>query len=69
MTITEVYLIALLIIFAVPWLVWRVFRTDYVAPLVVVQILGGIVLGPGVMGIHSFLQARGLPFERSLIHI
>ena len=36
MTITEIYLIALLIIFAVPWLVWRVFRTEYWAPLVVV---------------------------------
>jgi len=34
----------------VPWLVWRVFRTDYWAPLVVVQIVGGILLGPGVLG-------------------
>ena len=50
MTITEIYLIALLIIFAVPWLVWRLFRTDYWAPLVVVQIVGGILLGPGVLG-------------------
>jgi Kef-type K+ transport system membrane component KefB len=50
MTITEIYLIALLIIFAVPWLIWRVFRTDYWAPLVVVQIVGGILLGPGVLG-------------------
>ena len=50
MTLTEIYLIALLIIFTVPWLVWRVFRTDYWAPLVVVQIIGGILLGPGVLG-------------------
>jgi Kef-type K+ transport system membrane component KefB len=50
MTLTEVYLIALLIIFALPWLVWRVLRTDYWAPLVVVQIIGGILLGPGVLG-------------------
>ncbi len=50
MTVTEIYLIALLIIFALPWLVWRVFRTDYWAPLVVVQIVGGILLGPGVLG-------------------
>jgi hypothetical protein len=28
MNLTEIYLIALTIIFAVPWLVWRVFRTD-----------------------------------------
>ncbi|MFN4114214.1 MAG: cation:proton antiporter [Sphingomonadaceae bacterium] len=48
--LTEIYLIALLIIFTVPWLVWRVFRTDYWAPLVVVQIVGGILLGPGVLG-------------------
>lgn len=49
-TLTEIYLIALLIIFALPWLVWRVFRTEYWAPLVVVQIVGGILLGPGVLG-------------------
>ncbi len=50
MSTSEIYLIAMLLIFALPWLVWRVFRTDYYAPLVVVQIIGGILLGPGVMG-------------------
>ncbi|MBA4162844.1 MAG: cation/H(+) antiporter [Novosphingobium sp.] len=50
MTISEIFLIALLIIFAVPWLFWRLLRTDYWAPLVVVQIIGGILLGPGVLG-------------------
>ena len=50
MNLTEVYLIALTIIFAVPWIVWRVGRTDHWAPLVVVQIVGGILLGPGVLG-------------------
>lgn len=50
MTLTEVYLIALLIIFALPWLAWRLLRVDYWAPLVVVQIVGGILLGPGVLG-------------------
>ena len=50
MTTSELLLAALTIIFAVPWLVWRLGRTDYWAPLVVVQIVGGIVLGPGVLG-------------------
>jgi Kef-type K+ transport system membrane component KefB len=50
MTSTEVFLIAMLIIFSVPYLVWRLARTDYFAPLVVVQIITGIVLGPGVLG-------------------
>ncbi len=50
MSVNEVYLIALVIIFALPWLFWRVFKTDFWAPLVVVQIVGGILLGPGVMG-------------------
>ena len=50
MTTTEVFLIAMLLIFSVPYLVWRVFKTDYWAPLVVVQIIGGILLGPGVLG-------------------
>jgi len=47
---TEVYLIAMTIIFTVPYLVWRLGRTDFWAPLVVVQILTGIALGPGVLG-------------------
>jgi Kef-type K+ transport system membrane component KefB len=50
MNTTEIYLIAMIIIFALPFLVWRVGRTDYWAPLVVVQIVTGIVLGPGVLG-------------------
>jgi Kef-type K+ transport system membrane component KefB len=50
MTTTEIYLIAMLIIFSLPYLVWRLGRTDYVAPLVVVQIIGGILLGPGMLG-------------------
>lgn len=47
---TETFLIAMTIIFGLPYLIWRLGRTDYVAPLVVVQILLGIVLGPGVLG-------------------
>lgn len=50
MTTTELFLIAMVIIFSVPYLVWRGLRTDYYAPLVVVQIIGGILLGPGVLG-------------------
>lgn len=50
MSTMEVFLIALGIIFTVPYLVWRIGRTDYYAPLVVVQIASGILLGPGVLG-------------------
>ena len=50
MTTSEIFLIALLIIFTVPYLVWRLGRTEYFAPLVVVQIVTGILLGPGVLG-------------------
>ena len=50
MTTTEIYLIAMAIIFTVPFLIWRVGKTDYYAPLVVVQILTGILLGPGILG-------------------
>ena len=49
-TTTELFLLALIIIFAFPYLLWRLGRTDYVAPLVVVQIVAGILLGPGVLG-------------------
>jgi Kef-type K+ transport system membrane component KefB len=49
-TTTELFLIAMTLIFAVPYLLWRLGRTDYWAPLVVVQIITGILLGPGVLG-------------------
>jgi Kef-type K+ transport system membrane component KefB len=50
MSTTEIFLIAMLIIFSIPYLIWRVFKTDYYAPLVVVQIIAGILLGPGILG-------------------
>jgi Kef-type K+ transport system membrane component KefB len=50
MTTTEIFLISMVIIFSVPYLIWRLGRTDYYAPLVVVQIIAGILLGPGVLG-------------------
>ena len=50
MSTSEVFLIAMLIIFTAPYLTWRLGRTDYIAPLVVVQIVTGILLGPGVLG-------------------
>jgi Kef-type K+ transport system membrane component KefB len=53
MNTTEIFLIAMAIIFTVPYLIWRLGRTDYYAPLVVVQIVTGILLGPGILG-HVF---------------
>lgn len=50
MSTTEIFLIAMFVIFSVPYLIWRVCKTDYYAPLVVVQIIVGILLGPGVLG-------------------
>lgn len=50
MTTTEVFLIAMTLILTVPYAIWRLAKTDYYAPLVVVQTLAGIALGPGVLG-------------------
>jgi Kef-type K+ transport system membrane component KefB len=47
---TEIFLIAMALIFSVPYLIWRLGRTEYFAPLVVVQIITGILLGPGILG-------------------
>lgn len=51
MNTTETFLIALSIIFSLPYLIWRLGHLDYFAPLVVVQILTGILLGPGILGV------------------
>jgi Kef-type K+ transport system membrane component KefB len=50
MSTTEIFLLAMLLIFVAPYLVWRFGKTDYFAPLAIVQIIMGIVLGPGVVG-------------------
>src|SRR5271170_3607385 len=50
MNTSEIFLIAMMIIFAVPYLIWRLGKTEYYAPLVVVQIITGILLGPGLLG-------------------
>lgn len=50
MSTTEIFLLAMLVVFVVPYLVWRLGRTDYFAPLVIVQIIMGVLLGPGVLG-------------------
>jgi Kef-type K+ transport system membrane component KefB len=50
MSPSELFLVAMGIIFSLPYLLWRLGRTDYYAPLVVIQIITGIVLGPGVLG-------------------
>ncbi len=50
MTTIEIMLIAMTIILSVPYLIWRLGRTDFYAPLVVVQIITGILLGPGLLG-------------------
>lgn len=50
MNTTEIYLIAMALVFTVPYLIWRLGKTQYFAPLVVVQIVTGILLGPGILG-------------------
>ena len=66
MNTVELFLIAMLIIFSVPYLVWRGLRTEYYAPLVVVQIIAGILLGPGVLG-AIFPDAHAAVFNPQVI--
>jgi Kef-type K+ transport system membrane component KefB len=66
MSTTEVFLLAMGVVLTVPYLVWRLGRTDYFAPLVVVQIVGGVLLGPGVLG-KAFPQAFGFVFTPAVI--
>ncbi len=65
-TSTEVFLLAMLVIFTVPYAIWRLARTDYWAPLVVVQIVAGILLGPGVLG-HWYPEVHAFVFSPETI--
>ena len=49
-TTTGAFLLVMLAIYTVPYLVWRLARTDYFAPLVIVQIVAGILFGPAFAG-------------------
>jgi len=66
MSTTEIFLIAMGIIYTVPYLIWRLLRTDYYAPLVVVQIIAGILLGPGILG-KAFPAYYGFVFRPAVI--
>jgi Kef-type K+ transport system membrane component KefB len=66
MNTTEIFLLAMLMIFTVPYLMWRIFRTDYFAPLVIVQIIAGILLGPGVLG-AAFPEYHKFVFNPSVV--
>ena len=67
MTQTELFLSALLLLFSVPYLIWRLFKTDLYAPLVVVQIVMGVILGPGVLG-ALFPEYYNTLFSDTVIH-
>lgn len=63
----EIFLIAMFIIFTLPYAIWRVGKTDYYAPLVVIQIITGIVLGPGILG-SIFPEYYTFVFNPQVIH-
>ena len=67
MSTVERFLIALVIVYTVPWVIWRFGRTEHWAPLVVVQIATGIVLGPGVLG-QWFPAYQAFVFTPEVIH-
>jgi len=42
MSTPELFLVAMLLIFGAPYLLWRLGRTEFWAPLVVVEIVAGV---------------------------
>lgn len=67
-SVTENYLLILLGIFVIPYAVWRIARTDKYAPLVVVQIVMGVVFGPGIFG-HYFPDVYGDIFSSETVRM
>lgn len=55
------FLLVMMVIFTVPFLVWRLARTDYLAPLVIVQVVVGILFGPSFAG-RLFPEAHAALF-------
>jgi len=63
MSTSEIFLVAMGIIFLVPYLIWRVGKTEYYAPLVVVQIITGIL--PSCSIPSSFSHSMASPGGQS----
>ncbi len=68
MNSTEVFLLAMASIYGLPYLIWRLFKTDHFAPLVVVQIIIGILLGPGILG-QVFPEAQQFLFSPAILNL
>lgn len=63
---TEIYLFVLLGVFLIPYLVWRFAKTDSYAPLPIVQIILGVIFGPGIFG-YFFPSAYNTLFTSDTI--
>jgi Kef-type K+ transport system membrane component KefB len=48
--LSELFLAATLLIYVVPYIIWKVFKTDNFVPLPIIQIISGLLLGPAVLG-------------------
>jgi Kef-type K+ transport system membrane component KefB len=68
MTTVQLFLLALFLIYIVPLSIWKFGRTDYFAPLVTIQILVGIVMGPGILG-HLSQETYQIIFSPSVIQL
>lgn len=60
------FIFAMALIFTVPWLVWRVARVDNFAPLFVVQMVAGILLGPSFAG-RAFPEIHAALFSAPIL--
>ena len=65
-TTTELLLFALVVIFTIPYVIWRGLGRRSWAPLVVVQIMTGVGLGPTIFG-SAFPEGYKLVFNRDVI--
>jgi Kef-type K+ transport system membrane component KefB len=66
MSTIELYFFVLIIIFLFPWIIWKTLKLENWIPLVVVQVISGILLGPGVAG-HIFPELHSSIFTDSVI--
>jgi len=66
MTTTETFLLALLVIFSVPYAAWRLMGRQSWTPLVIIQIIAGVVLGPGIFG-KAFPEIYQFVFSKDVI--
>lgn len=66
--LSELFFASILLIYVVPYFIWKFAKTDKYAPLPIIQIVSGILLGPAILG-HFYPTFYNYLFTKDNINV